>query len=203
MSPTIAIVDDSPDNRLLRRAFLGDDYELTEYDDGIAARGGLRGSDAQGSQSENCVKAIKSAVIPAVLPGPDMDEPVRALKGKKVLVVDDDMDARILFTNLLQKASCDVVSAGTGKHALQMAREWHPDIITLDYFMPRMNGWAVLHELKADPILCNTPVVVISIAAEENRSALVGAVDFLSKPVGPQELFSVLARHIGNVGTAP
>ena len=77
-----------------------------------------------------------------------------------------------------------------------MARECRPDIITLDYNMPRMNGWAVLHELKADPNLCDIPVVVISIVADENRSALVGAVEFLSKPVAPKELLSVLVRHI-------
>jgi CheY-like chemotaxis protein len=118
------------------------------------------------------------------------------LHGKLVLVIDDDVDSRIVLSRHLEDLGCRVVAASTGRDGLTLARSQHPDIITLDYRMPRMNGWAVLHELKHDPELQNIPVVIVSAVADQQRDALPGAVDFLTKPVTRDGLLQVLSRTL-------
>jgi len=137
---------------------------------------------------------VCAARLPSKLP--EGLEVPSEMKGRKVLVIDDDMEARLLLLHHLQEAGCTTFSTGTGKEGLRLAREHRPDVITLDYHMPRMNGWAVLRELKADCELNSIPVVIVSMSAEENRSALLGAVDFLTKPVERDELLRVLSRSV-------
>lgn len=64
--------------------------------------------------------------------------------GKKVLLVDDDEDARILLSDHLADFGCDVVMASTGEEGIRMAREQRPHLIILDLLMPEMNGWEVM-----------------------------------------------------------
>ena len=75
-----------------------------------------------------------------------------------------------------------------------MAREFQPSLITLDLMMPGMDGWQVLKELKATPDLQAIPVVVVSIIASEKKGSLLGAVDFLDKPVSRETLCRLAAR---------
>jgi PAS domain S-box-containing protein len=128
-----------------------------------------------------------------------MNDILAKVNGRKVLVVEKDADTRTLLEKLLKDVGCQVVCAGDGNQALQLAREEKPDIITWDYnSMPRVNDWAVLQELKADPDLCRIPVVVINISADNDRKTLIGAVDYLNKPISRKEILNVLARNIHN-----
>lgn len=117
-------------------------------------------------------------------------------KGKLVLVIDDESDARILLSNLVEEAGCRVMSAGSGEAGLRMAREFHPDAITLDLLMPTMSGWSVLRELESDPELRDIPVVVVSVVLQEHRGMVLGAVDVLQKPVTREALIAVLKRIV-------
>jgi len=62
--------------------------------------------------------------------------------------------------------------------------------------MPGMNGWETLRKLKADPVLFDVPVVVVSIVGSENRGTIFGAADLLNKPVNRDELCTVLRRNV-------
>ena len=75
-----------------------------------------------------------------------------------------------------------------------MAREFRPQIITVDLLMPQMDGAAVIRALKADPELRDLPLVVVSIVAEERRGSILGSVDILEKPVAREELLAALER---------
>jgi PAS domain S-box-containing protein len=128
-------------------------------------------------------------------PSPEQPKPLSEpapLKGRLVLVVDDEVDSLILLTNLTEECGCRVITADSGELALRRAREVRPDLILLDLMMPQMDGWQVLTALKADPELQNIPVVVASIVARENRGTLFGAVDVLQKPVVREDLLRVL-----------
>ena len=123
-----------------------------------------------------------------------------AIEGEldKILVIDDDADARDLLSNYLQEHCQTVLCAENGMVGMEMAREHQPDLITLDLMMPGMNGWEVLNKLKQDDELAEIPVVVISIVAETRRASVLGAVDAITKPVSPDRLNQVLARCIHN-----
>jgi PAS domain S-box-containing protein len=119
-----------------------------------------------------------------------------ALAGKKVLVIDDDSDSRLLLTQHVEDCGCRVLAVDTGEQALALAREYHPDLIVLDLMMPGMSGWDVLKVLKANPLLCEVPVVVVSLVAGENRGTIFGAVDLLDKPVSREGVHAMLRRNL-------
>ncbi len=121
---------------------------------------------------------------------------IRELEGKKVLVVDDEPDSRVLLAHYLEELGCRVVMAVDGIDGLETARRELPDLITVDLMMPRMSGWEMLRAVRDDPVLRDTPVVVVSIVAEEGTGPVVGAMDLLTKPVDRDELVRVLRRNL-------
>ena len=101
----------------------------------------------------------------------------------RILVIDDDPDVRELSTRTLSREGFRVETAGSGEEGLRMARALHPDAITLDVLMPDLDGWAILAAIKQDPALSDIPVILISIVDEKERGYLLGASDYLVKPV--------------------
>jgi len=120
------------------------------------------------------------------------------LKDRMVLVIDDEDDSRFLLRQYVSDCGCHVAEADSGPDAIEKARRLKPDLITLDLMMPGMNGWETLRALKADPVLHDIPVVVVSIVASENRGTIFGAADLLNKPVSREELCNVLRRNVAN-----
>ena len=112
------------------------------------------------------------------------------------MVIDDESDSRVLLTNLLEEFGCQVIAANSGEQGLRMAREFRPQLITVDLLMPQMDGASVIRALKADPQLRAIPLVVVSIVAEERRGSILGAVDILEKPVAREELLAALRRSL-------
>jgi PAS domain S-box-containing protein len=120
----------------------------------------------------------------------------------RVLVIDDEVDSRVLMTHYLHDLGCVVQTAASAAEGLALAREQPPDLITLDLMMPEMSGWEALRTLKADAELRDIPVVVVSIVAAEGRGRLLGAVDLLTKPVDRDDLLRVLWRNLVRHGPA-
>ncbi|HSW30273.1 MAG TPA: response regulator [Longimicrobiales bacterium] len=118
------------------------------------------------------------------------------LRDFKVLVVDDEKDSRDLMGHYLEDFGCRVYTATNGEEGLAAARDFRPDLITLDLMMPGMTGWEVLKHLKADRELRQIPVVVVSIVAGEGRGRLLGAVDLVTKPFEREDLLRVLWRNL-------
>jgi CheY-like chemotaxis protein len=141
------------------------------------------------------------AAMPAIVRG--TSAPVgttEASLAPLVLVVDDDVDARVLLGGLLDEAGCRAVGAATGVEGLRLARELRPAIIFLDLLLPKISGYDVLRILQADDALHGTPVVIVSSIGTESRNALGGAAAILDKPVDRAQLFDVLRRWLPAVG---
>jgi signal transduction histidine kinase/CheY-like chemotaxis protein len=115
--------------------------------------------------------------------------------GATVLVIDDDPAALDLVGRFLRGEGFGVITASGGEEGLRLARERRPDIITLDIVMPHVDGWAVLSELKADPALADTPVILMSMTDDRNLGYALGASEYLTKPVDWDRLGSALRRH--------
>src|SRR5256885_14470655 len=79
-----------------------------------------------------------------------------------VLVCDDEQVLRALVRATLGTSPCELVEARDGDEALEQARRHRPDLILLDTMMPGRSGIDVLAELRADPELCGTPVIMLS-----------------------------------------
>ncbi|RYF28113.1 MAG: diguanylate cyclase [Comamonadaceae bacterium] len=114
-----------------------------------------------------------------------------------VLVVDDLEPHRNLLEDLLFEYA-DVLTAGCGAEALEVARELRPDLILMDILMPDMDGLQVLQALQADPQTRGIPIVFLTAlhAPDAEAHALaMGAVDYITKPVhSPVIMARVLAQ---------
>ncbi|MEE8446338.1 MAG: GAF domain-containing protein [Gemmatimonadota bacterium] len=111
-----------------------------------------------------------------------------------VLIIDDDPTARALIRRPLVKEGFRVEEAATGQAGLALARKLRPDAITLDVMMPRMDGWVVLTELKADPEVADIPVIMVTILDEKPMGISLGAADYFTKPVDRPRLLASLQR---------
>ena len=137
---------------------------------------------------------------PTVPAGPDAtvfgiaaDDGVR-LVSNVVLVVDDDETVRDQMRRFLVREGCDVVTAKDGTEALKLARQVRPAFITLDVLMPGCDGWGVLQELKADRELANIPVVMLTVVDERNRGYMLGAADYMIKPIERDALRKLITK---------
>ncbi len=120
-----------------------------------------------------------------------------------VLVIDDDADTRELLARTLNKEGFRVVTAAGGAEGLRLAAEILPAAITLDVIMPSTDGWAVLSELKSTPVLCDIPVVMVSMLEERELGLSRGVSDFLTKPIDRDRLTVVIERLVGGAGRGP
>ncbi|HET7293072.1 MAG TPA: response regulator [Vicinamibacteria bacterium] len=124
-------------------------------------------------------------------------EPVGEARVGSALVIDDDANACDLLARSLAKEGFRVVTAASGEAGMRAAREYKPDVITLDVLMPGTDGWSVLRALKTDPEVAQVPVVVVSMAAGLEMGRVLGAADFLPKPVDRERLAALVRRYRG------
>ena len=118
-----------------------------------------------------------------------------------VLVVDDSPDALSLINDALEQAGMDVLVALEGKQALTIARQIRPDIILLDAIMPNMDGFETCQRLKADNNLASIPVIFMTGLTDTQdivRGLECGGVDYLTKPIRPDELLARMRVHLNN-----
>ncbi len=125
----------------------------------------------------------------------EIKAPLAALGASTVLVIDDDASVRELVSRFLTKEGFNVRVAVNGQEGLRIAREFKPDVITLDVMMPGMDGWAVLTSLKGDPDLMHIPVVMMTIVSDKNLGYALGASDYLTKPIDRDRLVSILRKY--------
>jgi len=105
-----------------------------------------------------------------------------------VLIVENDIGfAKILLDAARQKGLKGVVST-TGAAALAMIREYQPAVMTLDIYLPDMQGWRVLERLKSDLATRHIPVCVVSTDDARDRALNSGAIGFIAKPLTSRDL---------------
>ncbi len=112
-----------------------------------------------------------------------------------VLVVDDDPGVRDLLSRYLSKEGYVVECVASGDEGIKRAKEILPMAIILDVMMPRKDGWAVLQEIKSDPVLKVIPVVMYTMLDEKNFGLAIGASDYLIKPVNKEKILEVLEKY--------
>ncbi len=138
---------------------------------------------------------------------------------KKIMIVDDDPDARFYYTSILEDLNVEFFEAEDGEAGMQKIRQIKPDLVLLDLMMPRKGGLKVFNELKEDRFLQNIPVIMISGASKatgvdmkqyvydrpfhEKKVAVTGKriqtvpVEYIEKPVEPSHLLNLAKTILG------
>jgi CheY-like chemotaxis protein len=112
-----------------------------------------------------------------------------------ILLCDDEEVLRQLVRATLGNGEYSIVEAADGNESLELARKTRPDLIVLDMMMPGRSGLEVLRELRADPDISGTPVIMLTARARESdrdEAAEAGADRYLAKPFSPLELLSLV-----------
>lgn len=121
---------------------------------------------------------------------------------KKILLVDDvrlllDIQKRFLASSHVQ-----VLTAGDGEEALEIARLEHPDLIIMDKYMPKMNGLDCCIAIKADPSIAHIPVIMSTNAArpaDAEEYMMAGCSDILSKPIEAKTFLNMIRKYIPDI----
>ena len=118
----------------------------------------------------------------------------------RILIADDHEDNRELICFMLREALYDIHEARDGHECLRLAREERPDLIMVDISMPRLDGWEVLRELRADQRTSRIPCVAVTAHAEtDRRRALASGFDaYLSKPFRSDDLLEIVRRVLAD-----
>ena len=125
------------------------------------------------------------------------------MKGRTILVIDDDPVIQKLLSVNFEMEGYRVVTASDGIEGLAQVGIANPDVILLDVMMPRMDGLAVARKLKSDPATKDIPIVLLSAKAQSTdiQGGLeAGAEDYVTKPFDPLELLDKVAALIGGAG---
>lgn len=111
---------------------------------------------------------------------------------RRILVVDDEPRIRLILHKTLAKQGYEVQTAIDGAVALEIFRNWPPDLVVTDLSMPKMNGLELCRQLSA---ISNVPIIVLTVKGEEStkvKALDAGADDYVTKPFGMDELLARL-----------
>jgi DNA-binding response OmpR family regulator len=111
-----------------------------------------------------------------------------------VVAVDDNPDVLQLITASLEQTPYRVVGVQDSTQAVAVIQELKPKAITLDIMMPKVNGWQILHQLKSNPTTASIPVVLLTVLEDRSAGYVLGADEYLVKPVARDALLSVLQQ---------
>ncbi len=121
------------------------------------------------------------------------------MAGDTVLVIDDSPTILKVVQLVLTKAGYTVFTATDGDEGLALAAEHHPDVILLDFVMPKMNGYQVCQTLHQDEDLTDIPVILMSAKGDqvgERFVKVMGIVDYITKPFSPEAITGVVQHTV-------
>jgi signal transduction histidine kinase/DNA-binding response OmpR family regulator len=140
------------------------------------------------------VRTPETKEIPRSLVSNNQKAPAR------ILVIENDLASADLLDSQLASAGYKVVICNQPERAVEAAIELQPSAITLDIIMTPVNGWDILLRLKSDPRTAKIPVVVVTIMDQRDTGALLGADEYIVKPVDRTILLSSIERCLNQRG---
>ncbi|MBF2027964.1 MAG: response regulator [Oscillatoriales cyanobacterium C42_A2020_001] len=118
---------------------------------------------------------------------------------RRILVVDDQYENRLLLVRLLTRLGLDVREAATGQEAVQIWKEWHPDLTWMDIRMSDIDGYEVTRQIRAMEVTKTVIIALTAQAAQSDRALAlaVGCDDYITKPFQEDTLLLKLKKHLG------
>lgn len=123
----------------------------------------------------------------------------------KVLAVDDEDDVRRLIQVKLKKAGFEVITATNGEEAVEMCKSEKPDVVIIDWMMPKMDGPTATAIIKVE---CDPAPIVLMLTARGTQDDIIhglmgGADDYIVKPFAPRELIARVNVALVKAGKQP
>jgi DNA-binding response OmpR family regulator len=123
-----------------------------------------------------------------------------------VLCIDDDKLLLGLFTHLLEDSEFEALVASDGPSGIALAQRERPTIILLDVMMPGMDGFEVCRRMRADPVLRETPIIIVTAMVDPKlnvKGFQAGATLAMPKPFEPQKLLNTIRTALALKANRP
>ena len=185
-----------------------------EFADGLPGTGrlALNGSAPDVTVAPPAAPA-PAAPAPAAAPpraaagtGPAPDGPHACLRGRNVLIVDDDLRNAFAITSILELYGLTVIHASSGHQGIEVLRSGRDiDLVLMDVMMPEMDGYATTAAIREMPSLADLPIIAVTARAmqgDRGKSLAAGASDYVTKPVDTEELLACMERWLSTVPPA-
>lgn len=157
----------------------------------------------QGSTFSFWLPDLVAAPVPQAEPARQAENPTAASRvpaGRKIVYVEDNVDARATLAELLRMLDYDVTEVTDGASTLSAVRAVQPDLVLMDIGLPDMDGYEVARGLRADPLTCTIPLIALTgygQVRDKEAAALAGFNAHLVKPVDPDELVATIEGVLG------
>ncbi len=120
-----------------------------------------------------------------------------------VLAIDDNPDVLSLINNALENSPYKVVGVNDSTKAVEMVQKLQPVAVTLDVMMPEVNGWQILHQLRSHPATATVPVIMLTVLEDRSAAHVLGADEYLVKPVERDSLLNTLRQVAAHKTLSP
>ena len=119
---------------------------------------------------------------------------------RRVLVVDDDEDNRLVLSDRLAAEGFEVHEARDAEEGLKLAETLRPDLILMDLWLPGIDGYEATRRIKAHRDLARIPVIAVTsyaLKGDDDKAAEAGCDGYLAKPYDPVALIETIRRYLG------
>jgi two-component system, cell cycle response regulator DivK len=123
---------------------------------------------------------------------------------KRVLLVEDDPDTRLIYATMLKTNGFEVIQASDGSEGVELAREHVPDLIVMNLVMPQVDGLSATELIRANPATAATPIIVCTAFLHEQGADMAqdaGCDAYLEKPCEPTRLVDTVKRFLDEIET--
>lgn len=124
------------------------------------------------------------------------------MSGKRILVIEDNMDSYQLVKFVLEKKGHETLLAMNGRDGVNAAIKQKPDLIIMDLAMPMMDGWIATEKLKAEPATKNITIIALTahaLPADRMRAMDAGCSEYITKPINLQRFMETMEHWLGRV----
>ena len=188
---------DSAQARLARTRFGSAYLELLPSLDELRERIVLHLSAAQ---PEHLPALISEAPADTPFDAAPMAAGHEALRGRRILLIDDDARNVFAITSSLELQGMAVAQAPDGRKGIEALLSGEdPDLILMDVMMPELDGYATMHEIRQMPAFATLPIIAVTARAmpgDREKSIAAGASDYVTKPVDTEELLACMERWL-------
>jgi CheY-like chemotaxis protein len=118
---------------------------------------------------------------------------------KKILYIEDNEQNMYLVNFILKKNGYEVHGARDGQEGIDAAARVLPDLILLDIQLPEMDGYAVAHQLRGNPVLAGIPIVAVTsyaMAGDREKALDAGCSGYIEKPINPDTFMQQVEKHL-------
>jgi two-component system, cell cycle response regulator DivK len=122
---------------------------------------------------------------------------------KRILIVEDQEDNRIILRRLLSKAGYDLIEAMNGEDGVALALSMRPDLILMDIQLPVMDGYEATRRIKSNAELNSIPVIAVTsyaLSGDEARARAAGCDAYVAKPFSPRQLLAKVREYLPKEG---